>query len=530
MAACLVEAGSRGRASRRPVLPRAVVGFVAATLVAAALPGCGALPFVRTNLEGTALRAEFVDSPHDDAIAAFYRSRGYRPLWTQGRILRPEAHDLLDMLDRADEDAIDPTRYDISRLAEALDRARSDEPATLAEAEVLLSRALADHVSRLRTPPAAAATIFTDPELAPPAATPAAVLDSAARATSLRDYLLAVRRMNPIYEGLRQGLAAYRARWDSLPSVRVIERRLAPGMTGAHVRALRLRLGLPASPAVFDESLAAAVRRFQADHALRRSGVADVTTIRALNSGHDHYEHLIRLNMDRARALPESLGHRYILVNAASASLRLYEAGRPAGEMRVIVGREDQQTPMMASLMRFAVLKPYWNVPPDIARNRFAAHFAREGSAYLSRERLELLSDWSDAARPLDPAEVDWSAVAAGRLMVRVRQLPGPGNVMGAVKFMMPNRLGIYLHDTPDKSAFSGDDRRLSSGCVRLEDAPMLLRWLFHGKAPKASGEHDQRVDLPGPVPVYVTYLTAVPEPEGIRFYPDGYGRDAAQI
>ena len=115
--------------------------------------------------------------------------------------------------------------------------------------------------------------------------------------------------------------------------------------------------------------------------------------------------------------------------------------------------------------------------------------------------------------------------MAAGRYL-RVRQLPGADNMMGAVKFMLPNNLGIYLHDTPDKSLFARESRTASSGCVRLEDAQRLARWLF-GETPVVSGLN-QRVDLPSPVPVYVTYFTAWPEPQGVVTRADVYGRDPA--
>jgi murein L,D-transpeptidase YcbB/YkuD len=113
-----------------------------------------------------------------------------------------------------------------------------------------------------------------------------------------------------------------------------------------------------------------------------------------------------------------------------------------------------------------------------------------------------------------------------------MRQLPGGDNVMGDVKFMLPNRLGIYLHDTPNKSSFELAERRLSSGCVRVEDAARLSRWLFDGRqiAPQGNAP-EQRVDLPEPVPVYMTYLTAVPRiGGGVVFRKDHYKRDAALL
>jgi L,D-transpeptidase YcbB len=194
--------------------------------------------------------------------------------------------------------------------------------------------------------------------------------------------------------------------------------------------------------------------------------------------------------------------------------------------MRVIVGKPTEQTPMMAGLMRYTVVNPYWNVPPDLVRTRVAPKVLDGGVSYFRSMRYEALSGWSSDARVLDPQQLDWAGIAAGRQELRVRQLPGGENMMGRMKFMFPNDLGIYLHDTPAKELFKEADRRFSSGCIRVEDAPRLARWLF-GKVPTArSGKPEQHVDLPDPVPVYITYLTAVPGAGGIVFRDDVYGRD----
>jgi murein L,D-transpeptidase YcbB/YkuD len=237
---------------------------------------------------------------------------------------------------------------------------------------------------------------------------------------------------------------------------------------------------------------------------------------------------VIAANLERARLIQPKTS-RYVIVDAAGARLWLIEHGRIRDTMRAIVGKKGQETPEMAGLLRFAVLKPYWNLPHDLTRERIAKRVLREGPGFIARERLQILSDWSASARPIGAGQVDWNAVASGRHKLRVRQLPGPGNGMGEMKFMMPNRLGIYLHDTPNKALFAEADRRISSGCVRVEDARRLARWLFGGEVPAPSGSApEQRVDLPEPVPVYITYLTAVPaEGGGIVFQPDAYKRDA---
>lgn len=240
-------------------------------------------------------------------------------------------------------------------------------------------------------------------------------------------------------------------------------------------------------------------------------------------------EALVRLNLDRTRAI-QPQGRRYIIVDTASARLWRIDGGRVEGPMKVIVGKPGMATPMLASRIRYVVLNPWWNVPPDLAQER-AKRVLREGPGLIRQQRLQILSDWSDAARPIPASAVDWRGVAAGRRTLRLRQLPGGDNVMGAVKFMMANKLGIYLHDFPDKSLFARADRRLSSGCVRLSDAPGLLAWVFRDRPPAPRGNMaEQPVELPEPVPVYITYLTVLPGgPEGLTFQPDTYGRDSGR-
>ena len=238
----------------------------------------------------------------------------------------------------------------------------------------------------------------------------------------------------------------------------------------------------------------------------------------------------IALNLDRLRAIPANPASRYVLVDTASARLWMYENGRPAGTMRVVVGKPEEamQTPTMAGYIRYAVVNPYWNVPPDLVRSRVAWNVNTKGTTYLGNGGYQVLSDWTDQARPIDPARIDWRAVeAGGDTAPRVRQLPGGSNFMGTVKFMFPNDQGIYLHDTPDKDLLRKDVRQLSSGCVRLEDAQRLGRWLMNRPLPRRPrGDPEQRLALPELVPVYITYLTAMPEGGRIVFRDDVYARD----
>jgi L,D-transpeptidase YcbB len=231
----------------------------------------------------------------------------------------------------------------------------------------------------------------------------------------------------------------------------------------------------------------------------------------------------IRINRDRARELPSAWTH-HVVVDAASGRLYYYQAGRQEGTMRVVVGKAASPTPMLAGMLRYAILNPYWNVPVDLAQHSIAPKVI--GGKSLASMRMEALSDWSATPQKLDAAVINWPAVAAGTTELRVRQLPGGDNAMGRIKFMFPNDMGIYLHDTPDKALMKEPDRHFSNGCIRLEDAGKLGKWLFGGQSPAKPKSPEKIAPLPLPVPVYLTYLTTAPTDKGVNVLDDVYGWD----
>ncbi len=240
-------------------------------------------------------------------------------------------------------------------------------------------------------------------------------------------------------------------------------------------------------------------------------------------------EQLLALNLERARALPGGKG-RYVLVNIAEQKLYTFEGGRERDAMKVVVGRPKYPTPMMSAYIRFAALNPYWYVPPDLAAERIAPRVVKQGLKYLDELGHQAMSNWDPDAEILDPRTIDWKAVVEGKQEVRIRQLPGPHNSMGRMKFMFPNEEGIYLHDNPERELFSEASRLYSGGCVRLEDAARLGLWLFGKPLEWEGAGTEERVALPDPVPVYITYLTAMPGAGGIAYFDDIYGRDASRL
>lgn len=465
----------------------------------------------------------------DYGVRNFYRQRDYRPLWFVDGRPGTAARRMIAIFRNAGADGttIDPSRIEL--LERAVASAGSGDPSNVARAEFMLSSAWIDHVRAMSRDVDVGMT-YIDASLRPAAPFPAAILTAAATAPSLTDHLDANAALNPLYDRMRDGLLRWRSQWAGLPQVTVPAGPvLKSGAEGPRVRALRARLGLPAGD-LFDQTTARTVSAFRVAHGLGDAPTVDADTLAMLNRDPASVEAQLRLNLDRLRALPRAGAGKYIVVDAASARLYLYEDGVVQGSMKVVVGKPGEQTPMAAGLIRTMVLNPYWNVPPDLIRKRVAAKVLQQGVGYIRQARFEVLSGWDADARVIDPGTVDWAAVADGRESIRVRQLPGADNAMGAMKFLFPNNFGVYLHDTPDKALFSEADRNLSSGCVRLEDAPRLAKWLF-GTIPSAkSAGPEQSVALARPVPVYLTYLTAGWDRSTFALRPDVYGRDKTAV
>ena len=228
-------------------------------------------------------------------------------------------------------------------------------------------------------------------------------------------------------------------------------------------------------------------------------------------------------SLDNLRFAP--FQNRYIVVDNASARLWMIEGNRVVDSMKVIVGKPSTQTPTLGSVIYYATLNPYWNVPSDLVRTLTAQRVLEQGLGYLSARGYQVVTKYGDDGELLNPAEIDWNAVAAGEQSVAVRQLPGPANSMGHLKFGFANPADVYLHDTPEKNLFGESNRNLSNGCIRLEDAERLGRWLLGREPTTVSDEPEQHLALPQPVPIFLTYLTAHAYDGRLTLLEDVYAR-----
>jgi murein L,D-transpeptidase YcbB/YkuD len=173
---------------------------------------------------------------------------------------------------------------------------------------------------------------------------------------------------------------------------------------------------------------------------------------------------------------------------------------------------------------------PYWHIPQDVARRKVAPVVLKRGVAYLKAARYQTVAAFGQGEEPIDPTTVDWKAVADGSVDVHIRQLTGPQNMMGKMKFGFVNPYGIFLHDTPHKEFFAKPKRNLSLGCVRLEHPERLATWLLGHDPVPPNSDAEQNVQLDQGVPVYISYLTARPDGEKLAFAPDVYGLDSTKV
>jgi murein L,D-transpeptidase YcbB/YkuD len=226
----------------------------------------------------------------------------------------------------------------------------------------------------------------------------------------------------------------------------------------------------------------------------------------------------LRLNMDRWRWMPRTLGQRYLLVNVPSYEVTLWQDGQRIDRWRTVVGTTRTRTNIFSTTTTGVILNPWWEIPTSIVNESVGALRRNNPRAFAARGYV----------------------FENGRY----RQRPGSHNALGRMKLIMPNEHAIFLHDTQARDNFSLAARAFSHGCVRvnmaLDFVSAMLRPIGGWDLPRveetvASGR-TQQVDFAAPVPVYIAYFTVAPFSSAaganeLRHFPDlyGYDRGAAQ-
>ncbi len=471
----------------------------------------------------------------DEAIAGFYRDRGYGAFWTGPADSQRRAA-LMQALAGAGAHGLPTLRYDPADLIAAARTARTE--GDRGRIEVAMTKALLDYARDVQTGALVPSSVNAAIKREVPVRDRRANLDAFAAAPSPAAFLGA---LPPASQEYAQLVKAHFTLQNAVKSgawgPEVLASRLEPGATGPAFVALRDRLVAqgylaPNALASYDARIGRAVRTFQADHGLNADGVAGESTIRELNVGPEMRLRSVLVAMERERWSNIDRGRRHIWVNLADYTAKIIDDGRVTFSTRAVVGDEqtDKNTPEFSHLMTYMEVNPDWTVPPGIIRRDYLPRLQANPNA------LGHLTITDRRGRVVKRGSVDFSAYSASNFPFNLRQAPGDGNALGQVKFMFPNPHAIYLHDTPHKEDFASEVRAISNGCVRLaQPLEFAYELLSRQEADPKKAFHDvldtgrqERITLATPVPVHLEYRTAFANLKGqMQYRRDVYGRDA---
>jgi murein L,D-transpeptidase YcbB/YkuD len=464
-------------------------------------------------------------------VVLLYEHYQNQPLWLEADADSRRADELVTALSTVHEHGLPGDAYPLQQLRDALapiDKNRRPTPEQLAEADVLLTSVYVALGEDLLIGQIDPREVSPDWRIRPQASDVDSLLARTLRGEPLAKAIETLRPQDEQYEALREQLQRYRdiaadGGWPEVPKGPT----LRPGDTAEveRLNALRARLAVEdyidggtiaadsTGRAVYEGELAGAVATFQRRHGIVVDSILGAGTLTSLNLSAEYRTGQIMANLERYRWMPRSLGDRYIYVNVPAFHLDAYENGRSVLSMRVIVGQQyaDQATPAFSDSMTYVEFAPYWNVPKTIAEEELWPKI-NEDPSYLERNDYELVND---------------------RGGTRIRQLPGDKNALGKVKFIFPNDLDIYLHDTPARNLFQRDVRAFSHGCIRVEKPQELAEYVLANNAgwdedriEAAMNGNTRQVVLKEKIPVYIVYFTAYVRDGKLWFANDLYERD----
>lgn len=521
-----------------------VGGFIAAGCQSAAKTH-EVTPALREILAGQAVPG--VEPAVWTDLRAIYTQRAEEPAWVNRRRPTEHAAEALKALHTARQHGFDPNGYGaadllaMSQAVEGIDKKSPERLRRVAEFDVRMTAALlafGRDVAMGRSTPKIADGSWKVRRTAPDyTGTFAKAVDDPL------EWIESLRPPHPEYAALQKALEDLNGQKEKGGWVSVPAAAMKPGSSGAGVTALRRRLAASghlkvadagaASPTKFDATLEAAVKSFQELHGLKATGIVDAATTTALNVPLDTRIKQVALNLQRWRWMADDLGAQYFMVNIPHFTLAARENGKTVMDIRVVVGKPGNNTPIFSDEMETVVFSPYWNIPDTIASDETAPAIKRD-PGYLDRQNIEVLRVSGNNRDAVKASDVNWDDADELKGLV-FRQRPGASNALGNVKFLFPNSYNVYLHDTPADSLFAKQGRAFSHGCVRVEEPEMLAKYVLRDLpewdeptmfAAMHSGV-EKHVKLKQKVPVHIVYFTSwVDDKGGLHFQPDIYGYD----
>jgi L,D-transpeptidase YcbB len=237
----------------------------------------------------------------------------------------------------------------------------------------------------------------------------------------------------------------------------------------------------------------------------------------------------LTMNMERVRWRKLSMPRRYLSVNVPAFQLKVVENDTVVVDSRVIIGKTETPTPEMESVIRSFIIYPYWHVPRSIVKE-ILPHI-QEDTVFLKSHNYDVLDQHGKTVRI---SSIDWWSYDAETFPYVLRQREGSENTMGVIKFVFANNYGVYLHDTNARGLFRREERALSHGCIRVQKAVDLARYMIKNDYVVSPEDLDQymqlqhrmEIKLIEPIPIYLQYFTCEAKDGKVFFYDDIYGKD----
>ncbi|HBF59962.1 MAG TPA: hypothetical protein DDW48_00435 [Methyloceanibacter sp.] len=246
---------------------------------------------------------------------------------------------------------------------------------------------------------------------------------------------------------------------------------------------------------------------------------------------------LLRRNMDRWRWMPEELGATYVWLNIPEFMLHTVKDGTTVQSEKVIVGAESSPTPVLSADMTEIVFNPERIVPSSVIRRDVLPKLRGSGSFFGGSGKTAILGQYGltvkRGGKTVDPKTIDWKKVNVSTLTFV--QKPGRTNVMGKVQFLYPNDRKVFMRATTFRGKFARDKRADGAKDPRVDNADKLAATILaasNGSSgakvrQQIAGGKTSRVKLSKPIPIHMTYFTAVVDDAGaLQTFNDVYKLD----
>ncbi|HRH10020.1 MAG TPA: L,D-transpeptidase family protein [Bacteroidia bacterium] len=285
--------------------------------------------------------------------------------------------------------------------------------------------------------------------------------------------------------------------------------------------------------------LAKGIKSFQKRFNLEPDGKLGKYTKQALGLNKELTIRQMEMALERWRWEPAKYPDKYAVVNIPSADIHVWEWYKKKKEdtlvfkSRVVVGKPENQTPILKSKINYILIYPYWNVPFSIAWKEILP-MVKMDTNYLHKHNFEVINGRGEVVTNL--GKLNWKKFNKENLPVRFRQRIGDENSLGICKFNFNSKYDVYMHDTNSKRYFKTFYRYQSHGCIRLEKYMEMARFLIRDDTLKIPydtlnayfiREKQEKINLRKPLPIYVRYFTAgVDSVQQLQLFLDIYRKD----